>query len=228
MNAQFKGLMSQQGKRKDAERVDCLLAAQGLGEDGCFAGTCQGWAGLLRFLPGVTQVLPDSQSYGCSNIITGCPDRRRAEEPDAELIAGRFLPIQNMNTLKVLLVDDNLGFLQSAADFVSRHPVMEIAGLAHSGREALRMVSEVCPDLVIMDLSMPEMNGLEATRRIKALASPPQVVIVTLYDGPEFCSSAQAAGADQFISKAEFVDSLMPLVFRLFPRLQSELTHECA
>jgi CheY-like chemotaxis protein len=72
---------------------------------------------------------------------------------------------------------------------------------------------------------MPEMNGLEATRRIKALAAAPQVVILTLYEGPEFSSFAHAAGADDFITKSEFGDSLMPLIFRRFPGLLSEPAH---
>jgi DNA-binding NarL/FixJ family response regulator len=134
-----------------------------------------------------------------------------------------------MSRLKVLLVDDNPEFLEVAADFLSQHPGMEIAGLAHSGQEALLMVSELSPHLVIMDLSMPEMNGLEATRRIKSLSpSKPHVVILTLHEGDEFRSSAQAAGADDFVTKSEFGDSLVPLILRRFPQVQMEPANECA
>jgi DNA-binding NarL/FixJ family response regulator len=127
-----------------------------------------------------------------------------------------------MNRLKVLLVDDNREFLQTAAGFLSRHPAMEIVGQADSGKEALLLVKKVLPELVIMDLSMPEMTGLEATRRIKAMPFPPRVIILTLHESHEASSFAQAAGADDFVTKSEFGDSLVPLIFRLFPHLEDE------
>ena len=119
-----------------------------------------------------------------------------------------------------MLVDDNLEFLETAAGFLSCHRGMEIVGRAASGKRALQMINEVAPDLVLMDLSMPEMNGLETTRRIKALPMAPQVIILTLYEAPEFYSSAQSAGADGFITKSEFGDRLMPMIFKHFPRLE--------
>jgi len=134
-----------------------------------------------------------------------------------------------MSRLKVLLVDDNPEFLEVAADFLSQHPGMEIVGLARSGRQALQMAAELSPHLVIMDLSMPEMNGLEATRRIKTLPPPaPYVVILTLHEGAEFRSSAQGAGADNFVTKSEFGDLLVPLILHHFPQLQIEPANECA
>src|SRR5882757_6665693 len=101
-----------------------------------------------------------------------------------------------MNQLKIMLVDDNQRFMETAADYLSNHGELEIVGLACSGSEALRMVDELSPELVLMDLSMPEMNGLEATRHIKALPSPPKVVMLTMYEGAEYETLAQNAGAD--------------------------------
>ena len=137
-------------------------------------------------------------------------------------ITGASDPASKRNRLKVMLVDDNLEFLEIAAGYLSRHRAMEIVGRAASGKRALQMVNEVAPDLVLMDLSMPDMNGLETTRRIKALPLPPQVIILTLYEAPEFYSSAQSAGADGFITKSEFGDRLMPLIFKHFPRLEND------
>ncbi|MDB6023725.1 MAG: chemotaxis protein CheY [Pedosphaera sp.] len=135
---------------------------------------------------------------------------------------------QNLKRLKVLLVDDNPEFLKTAAAFLSAYAMLEVVGLAQSGQEAVEIARKLNPELVIMDLAMPEMNGLDTTRRIKALPAPPQVVIVTLYDGPEFSSLAHAAGADDFITKSEFGELLLPAVLKLFPHLQAEPAHECA
>ncbi|MDB6016968.1 MAG: chemotaxis protein CheY [Pedosphaera sp.] len=133
-----------------------------------------------------------------------------------------------MNRLKILLVDDNPEFLEVAAHFLSGHGALEIVGLANGGKEGLRMVEEFAPELVLMDISMPGINGLEATRQIKALPAPPRVIILTLYEGFEFCSFARDAGADHLITKSDFGESLLPAITRLFPQLQIEHMHECA
>jgi DNA-binding NarL/FixJ family response regulator len=133
-----------------------------------------------------------------------------------------------MNQPKVLSVDDDQRFLEVAADFLSSHPEIEVAGFGHSGFEALQMVERLSPDLVLMDLSMPEMNGLEAVRRIKAKPRSPRVLMLTMYEAEDFCALAQEAGADGFITKADFGESLWPLVLNNFPRLQAKLAHEIA
>ncbi len=133
-----------------------------------------------------------------------------------------------MKRLKILLVDDNLEFLEVAAHFLADHPGLEIVGLAPSGRAALELVAELSPDLVIMDMSMPVMNGLAVTRAIKARSVPPLVVMLTLHEGAELAALARAAGADDFLSKSEFGDWLLPMIQRLFPELQNEPAHECA
>lgn len=132
-----------------------------------------------------------------------------------------------MSRLKVLLVDDNLEFLEVASDFLSGDAAIEVVGRAPSGPRALELAEQFSPDLVLMDLAMPGMNGLEATRRLKALTAPPQVVIVTMYDGPEFASLAHAAGADDFITKSEFGEMLLPIILKLFPRFRTEPAHQC-
>ncbi len=106
--------------------------------------------------------------------------------------------------LRVLLVDDSPAFVQSALRTLALEAGVVVVGCATSGRQALEMVSDLEPDVVLIDLAMPEMNGLEATKRIKALAHPPRVVILTLYDDPEYREAAEAAGADAFVAKADW------------------------
>lgn len=121
-----------------------------------------------------------------------------------------------MSFVRILLVDDSLTFLESATRFLSANERLEIIGRALSGGEALEQVSQLCPDLVLMDLTMPGMNGLEATRRLKARQSAPYVIILTLSDSSEYCAAAVAAGADGFVTKSEFGTALLPLIHSLF------------
>jgi DNA-binding NarL/FixJ family response regulator len=118
--------------------------------------------------------------------------------------------------LRLLLVDDSWPFLGSAEHFLSTEPNLSIVGCASSGAEALDQVSLLRPDLILMDLAMPVMNGLAATRLIKALPDPPRVVILTVYNLPEYRAAARAAGADGFVVKSEFGSQLLPLIQRLF------------
>src|SRR5262249_42706554 len=105
-------------------------------------------------------------------------------------------------SVRVLLVDNSREFLKAAARFLSADREVEIAH-AFSGSEALEQVARLHPDLVMMDLAMPEIDGLSATRQIKKLPDAPQVVIVTVHDNQEYRAQAKAAGADGFISKSE-------------------------
>jgi CheY-like chemotaxis protein len=74
---------------------------------------------------------------------------------------------------RVLLVDRNDDFLDAFAAWLARSDGLEIAGRAHGGHEAIERVRCLAPDVVVMDLMLPDMTGLEATRRIKAGAAPP-------------------------------------------------------
>ncbi len=85
-------------------------------------------------------------------------------------------------SLRILLVDDNAQFLEVAARTLATVPAIEIVGRALSGRDALEQVTQLQPDLVLMDVAMPNMNGLEATRHIKAQPGAPRVVMLTLHD----------------------------------------------
>jgi DNA-binding NarL/FixJ family response regulator len=73
------------------------------------------------------------------------------------------------------------------------------------------------PDLVLLDLVMPGMSGLEALRWIKAVPDPPRVVVLTFQDEPGFRDRAMALGADGFVTKAEMARYLIPAVEALFP-----------
>jgi len=117
---------------------------------------------------------------------------------------------------RILLVDDNKEFLDSAAHFLAGDPAIEIVGQASSGRCALEQVPLLKPDLVVMDLTMPEMNGLEATRQLKAQPDGPRVILLTLHDNSEYRAAAEAAQADGFVAKSDLGLQLLPLIHTLF------------
>jgi DNA-binding NarL/FixJ family response regulator len=130
---------------------------------------------------------------------------------------------QQSNThIHILLVDDNPGFIKVAARFLSAEPRIKIVGQALSSHDALEQVALLHPDLVLMDVAMPEMSGLEATRHIKLQPGAPRVVILTLHDYPAYRAEARAVGADGFITKSEFGKQLLPLIYELFAEPATE------
>ena len=125
------------------------------------------------------------------------------------------------NPVRILLVDDNPTFLTAAERLLTSRPSsFAVVGRACSGEEALERVVALQPDLVLMDVAMPGLNGLEATRRIKAEPDPPRVIVLTLHDGAVYRDAARNAGADGFVSKARLDQALVPLARSLFPQLE--------
>lgn len=122
-----------------------------------------------------------------------------------------------MIPIRVVVVDDYPDFLTVLTDLLSSVSPIRVVGLASSAEEALALVQDLQPDVVVMDFAMPGMNGIEATSRLKALAHPPRVLLVTLHDGQDYRAQAAAAGADGFLSKSEVVGGLIPLIKALFP-----------
>jgi len=120
-----------------------------------------------------------------------------------------------VSRIRVLLVDDNDDFLDGLTAWLAGDRRLQLAGKAHSGRAALDQVDRLHPDLVLMDAASPEMNGFEATRKIKSQPGAPQVVLLTFHESNAARMEAWAAGADGFVSKADIAEKLMPVVREL-------------
>ncbi len=104
-------------------------------------------------------------------------------------------------TTRLLIVDDD-PLVRSALTFMlGGQPDLEIVGEAGDGDEGLAMASRLRPDVVLMDIRMPGMNGLDATRRLMATDDPPRVLVLTTFDADEYVVEALAAGADGFLLK---------------------------
>ncbi|QOW20119.1 response regulator transcription factor [Lysobacter ciconiae] len=117
-----------------------------------------------------------------------------------------------MRNLNVLLVDDHEGFINAAVRHLRRLQWVTVIGSAANGIEAIARCEALHPDAVLMDLAMPEMGGLQATRLIKAQDNPPYVVIASHFDDTEHREHAQRAGADAFVSKLSYIHDVVPLL----------------
>jgi DNA-binding NarL/FixJ family response regulator len=121
-----------------------------------------------------------------------------------------------MSPIRVLLVDDNPKFIAAAAYFLTTLPEVTVVGYALSAQEGLAQATNSQPNLVLMDIAMPHMNGLEATRELKTWPHAPYVIILTMYDNLEYRAAAKLAGADGFVTKSEFGAQLPLLIQTLF------------
>ena len=106
-----------------------------------------------------------------------------------------------MDKIRVLVVDDHAIVRDGICALLALAGDIKVVGEAADGSEALKMVKEVVPDIVLMDIAMPIMGGLEATRRICRRFSKTKVLILTQYDDKEYILPVIEAGASGFISK---------------------------
>ncbi len=108
------------------------------------------------------------------------------------------------------MVDDQMRARRSVKALLDTWPQIEEVRQAATGRQALLLVEESRPDVVLMDARMPEMDGLEATRRIKAAWPQVKVILLSMY--PEYAGEALAAGADAYVGKGEPPDRLLSVL----------------
>jgi DNA-binding NarL/FixJ family response regulator len=107
---------------------------------------------------------------------------------------------------RVLLVDDNEGMLARAASALS--PDYEIIGSVKSGQAALKAAIALQPDVIVMDISMPGMNGLEAAANLRAAGSTAALVFLTVHDEEDFITAARAVGAIGYVVKPRLASDL--------------------
>ena len=106
-----------------------------------------------------------------------------------------------MDKIKVLVVDDHALMRDGIRALLDFHDDIEIVGEASEGREAIKKARELAPDVMVMDIAMPEMDGLEATRRIMKSSPKINVLVLTQYDDREYMLSGIKAGAAGYVPK---------------------------
>ncbi len=120
--------------------------------------------------------------------------------------------------IRLLLVDDDAGFRNTVRQLLEQRVEAEVLGEAGSGEEAIRLTNDLHPDVVLMDLAMPRMNGLEATRLLKTRWPDLAVVILTVHDEDAYRRTALAAGATAFLQKKMLGVDLWPTLTRIVNR----------
>lgn len=109
-----------------------------------------------------------------------------------------------MEDVRVLIVDDQPPFRDASRMVVEMTDGFEVAGEAENGEQGVEMAASLKPDLVLMDVQMPGIDGLEATRRITSVDDPPQVLVMSTHESGDYDEPAVDAGAFRFIPKSQF------------------------
>ena len=118
--------------------------------------------------------------------------------------------------VSVLIVDDQAPFRRAARAVVTATPGFEVVGEAESGEEAVEMADSLSPGLVLMDINLPGINGIEATRRITAAHPAAVVMLLSTYQAADLPADAGTSGAAQYVHKEEFGPAVVRDVWARF------------
>ncbi|MCK6584753.1 MAG: response regulator transcription factor [Anaerolineales bacterium] len=124
-----------------------------------------------------------------------------------------------MTPTRVLIVDDVEQVRRDLSTALSLSGELEIVGEAANGSEAIRMIESLKPDVVLMDLEMPVMDGYEATRKIKSLYPLRRVIALTVHDYESARMKAEQSGVDGFLVKGASVESIVQAITENVPQV---------
>ena len=114
-----------------------------------------------------------------------------------------------MQSIRILLADDHVLVRQGTRELLEREDDLIVVADAGDGEEAVRLAREVAPDVILMDIAMPVLNGIEATRRIKAATPRISVLILSAYDDDQYVFALLEAGAAGYLLKNVGADALV-------------------
>lgn len=117
-----------------------------------------------------------------------------------------------MEKIRTLIVDDHIIFRQGISRLLDEEKDINVVGEASQGREAIQRARELNPDVVLIDVSMPIMNGIEATRKLRRLSPRTKVLALSMYDEDEYIFSILKAGASGYLLKDSAVKDLISAI----------------
>jgi len=120
-----------------------------------------------------------------------------------------------MADLRILIADDHEVFRRGVRGVLEEQPGWQVVGEAGNGRQAVEMARELQPDVVVLDISMPELNGLDATRQIMQVSPGSEILILTLHDSEQLAEEVLKAGVRAYILKSDAAQDLVAAVSAL-------------
>ena len=117
-----------------------------------------------------------------------------------------------MGKIRILLADDHILVRQGTRELLEQERDLEVVGEAGDGEEAVRLVSTKCPDVAIVDIAMPKLNGIEATKQIKMLHPATAILVLTAYDDDEYIFALLEAGAAGYLLKDVPISELIKAI----------------
>jgi DNA-binding NarL/FixJ family response regulator len=114
---------------------------------------------------------------------------------------------EDLDRVRVLLADDHKDFVAVAARLLQ--PEFEVVKTVGDGQELLEEAARLEPDVLVVDISMPVLNGIEATRQLRAAGSRAKIVFLTVHQDPEYVHAALAAGAQGYVAKSRLATDLL-------------------
>ena len=122
-----------------------------------------------------------------------------------------------MDAIRIVLADDNDEFRTELVDYLNKQSGLAVVAGADNGLEAVYLAHAHQPDVVLLDISMPGMSGLEAARQIKEYSSRIKIVFVTIHEEKTYHSLAHVIGVDGFVSKSNLKKDLLVLLQKFQP-----------
>lgn len=120
-----------------------------------------------------------------------------------------------MTPIRVLMADDHKLFIDGLGSILQQRADMQVAGAARDGMTTVRLAAELKPDIVLMDISMPQLNGIEATRKILAERPTTRVIMLSMHSDPRYVVAAFRAGARGYLLKDSASEDLLEAIERV-------------
>jgi len=125
--------------------------------------------------------------------------------------------------IRVLVADDNEAVRENLSRLLDLEDDIQVIDIAVDGIEVCKKVNEIRPDIILMDVVMPKMDGIEATRRIRKDNPSTRVIMLSVYDRQKYVKSSMEAGASAYVVKGSSFDELVDAIRRTYKEQQSKI-----